>query len=580
MTGGGRDLGRWFRRTNIHGIRFRLGLAMAAALLPILLFSAVQTQSGFQHQGEERRTDLQQAALRSASEARSQIDSTLVLLETLSPEADGFYCEPRLTALVGRIDSLQGLKRYNASGHLTCASQSSAVISDNPVTGTTVDHRPWFQRLRAGERVVVSRLDDLPETLLVAVRSERPLGGFEGAIIAEIPIASLQPSNDDPSLPPGSQTALINARGQILAATESQAFTFQSEAMPTALRLPRDENVSIFTASTAEGRRYDYAASRLVARDVYVVLGAPAQGVLSWARLNPIGSLLLPLGTWIVTFVSVMLLSERIVIRWLNYLERIAAIYTRGRFSVRPVQAEHAPAEIRNLARTLGTLGETISNRDRDLLDALDEKDALMREIHHRVKNNLQIISSLLSMQQRTVVDTAARAALGDTRQRITALALIYRTLYQSGDIRDADSQTFLNELVSQLVASESIRGPLVTSQVEADQIPIDPDRLAPVALWLVEALTNAQKHAFTGRGGHLVVRFRVMGDSSILEVQDDGPGLPEGEFTGVGRTLMDAFAKQLRGKAEIVAASGGGSVARLTFVTPRAPARPGQADD
>ena len=550
---------------------------MAAALLPILLFSAVQTQSGFQHQAEERRIDLRQAALRSASEARSQIDSTLVLLETLSPEADGFYCEPRLTALVGRIDSLQGLKRYNATGRLTCASQSSAVSPDNPVTGTTVDHRPWFQRLKAGEKVVISRLDELPDTLLVAVRSERPLGGFEGAIIAEIPIASLQPSNDDPSLPPGSQTALINARGQILTATDAGAFTFEAGAMPSVLRSPQDQNVSIFTAATAGGPRFDYAASRLVARDVYVVLGAPAQGVLSWARLNPIGSMLLPLVTWVVTFVAVMLLSERIVIRWLAYLERIAAIYTRGRFSVRPVQAEHAPAEIRNLARTLGTLGETISNRDRDLLDALDEKDALMREIHHRVKNNLQIISSLLSMQQRTVADPAARAALGDTRQRITALALIYRTLYQSGDIRDADSRTFLNELVGQLVASESIRGPLVTSQVEADQITLDPDRLAPVALWLVEALTNAQKHAFAGRGGHLVVRFKVMGDTSILEVQDDGPGLAGVEFTGVGRTLMDAFAKQLRGKAEIVEAPGGGSLARMTFATPRATPRAGQ---
>ncbi|KAK0338503.1 hypothetical protein LTR94_038403, partial [Friedmanniomyces endolithicus] len=70
-----------------------------------------------------------------------------------------------------------------------------------------------------------------------------------------------------------------------------------------------------------------------------------------------------------------------------------------------------------------------------------------MREIHHRVKNNLQIISSLLSMQQRAVTDPSARAALGDTRQRIAALALIYRILYQSEHVREADSETFLREL-------------------------------------------------------------------------------------------------------------------------------------
>ena len=200
-------------------------------------------------------------------------------------------------------------------------------------------------------------------------------------------------------------------------------------------------------------------------------------------------------------------------------------------------------------------------------------KDATIREIHHRVKNNLQIISSLLSMQQRAVADPAARAALGDTRQRITALALIYRTLYQSEDIREADSHTFLTELVGQLVAGEAMRGPLVTSSVDADYLIIDPDRLAPVALWLVEAVSNAQKHAFAGRGGDLQVRFRVLGDTSVLEVQDDGPGMYDADATGVGRTLMNAFAKQLRGHAEMIAAPDGGSIARLTFATPEAPA-------
>src|SRR5690606_30171912 len=118
------------------------------------------------------------------------------------------------------------------------------------------------------------------------------------------------------------------------------------------------------------------------------------------------------------------------------------------------------------------------------------EKDALMREIHHRVKNNLQIISSLLSMQQRAVADPSARVALGDTRQRISALALIYRILYQSEPIREVDSRTVLRELVGQMIAGEAVRGPLVTTSVEADPLVIDPDKLAPLALWLVEAVS------------------------------------------------------------------------------------------
>jgi two-component sensor histidine kinase len=187
------------------------------------------------------------------------------------------------------------------------------------------------------------------------------------------------------------------------------------------------------------------------------------------------------------------------------------------------------------------------------------------------VKNNLQIISSLLSMQQRALKDAPARAAVGDTRQRIAALALIYRTLYQSDDLRYADARVFLTELVGQLIANESGRGHLVTSSVEADSLVVDPDKLAPLALWLVEAVTNAQKHAFADHGGDLKVRFRVDGETSVLEVEDNGPGVPDSVRAGVGRTLMGAFAKQLRGEVEMLPAPGGGTIARMTFATPEA---------
>jgi two-component sensor histidine kinase len=280
----------------------------------------------------------------------------------------------------------------------------------------------------------------------------------------------------------------------------------------------------------------------------------------------------MPLAAWLTAFLAVMTVSERIIIRWLTYLERVASIYARGRFTIRPTQAENAPSEIRVLASTLDELADTIQARDAALNEGLAEKDVLMREIHHRVKNNLQIISSLLSMQQRVLTDAPAKAALADTRQRISALALIYRTLYQSDNVRHADARDFLTELVGQLVASEAGRGQLVTSSVKADSLLVDPDKLAPLALWLVEAVTNAQKHAFAARGGDLQVRFTVSGETSVLEVQDDGPGPdPSADSGGVGRTLMGAFAKQLRGVAELVPAPGGGTIARLVFATPEA---------
>lgn len=568
----GRTLGRGLAPPRFQGIRFRLGVALALALLPILVLGAFSAQSQFRLQDEDRRADLQLAAERTAANAKSRLDSTNVLLQALRPEALEIFCEPRLTALAEQVESVDGLARLTPTGVTTCA--SSDLSRSPPAWLSQARQSAWFQRLRSGEQTVLARapaVQGRPPQLVVAIRLERPLGSFDGAMIALVPLSALQPDTDDPGLPEGSEAALTDSEGRILTATRMEVFRLdRGPPLIGWVDRARESGSSIFEADSDERHRV-FAGAALAGRDVYALLSAPAPGLLSWARLNPVGSLLMPLLAWFAAFACVMLVSDRIVVRWLEYLERIAAIYARGKFSVRPVQAVNAPSEIRVLATTLDELAETITTRDAALLASIAEKDALMREIHHRVKNNLQIISSLLSMQQRALTDAQAKAAVGDTRQRIAALALIYRTLYQSDDLRYADARIFLTELVGQLIASESGRGYLVTSSVEADSLVVDPDKLAPLALWLVEAVTNAQKHAFAGRGGDLQVRFKVDGEVSVLEVQDNGPGPSDTMSAGVGRTLMGAFAKQLRGEAEMVEAEGGGTIARMRFATPEA---------
>ena len=568
-----RGAGREEGTTRFRGIRFRLGLWLAIALLPLLILGGLQTEAAFRSQDADRRSDLQRAAERSAAAARARLDSTGILLLALMPEVPEISCSPRLSALVSRVEDLDGVGQVTATGALVCASESLAAAP--PAWLKQAGASAWFRRLRAGEGTVLARTPAVagqPSQLIIAVRVERPMGRFDGAMVALIPLTSLQADMSDPSLPAGSQAALTDIDGRLLAATDVNAFTLPGGA-PLAGRVPRARaNASTtFEATDADGRHRVYTGAALAGHDVYALLSAPAPGLLSWARLNPISALFMPLLAWLFAFTAVMWVSERVVIRWLNYLERVAFIYSRGRFSVHPVQAIKAPTEIQGLARTLDGLAGSIVIRDAALTASLEEKDALMREIHHRVKNNLQIISSLLSMQQRTLTDPASRAAIGDTRQRISALALIYRTLYQSHDLRHADARIFLTELVAQLVASEAGQEHVITSSVEADSLVVDPDKLAPLALWLVEAVTNAQKHAFVGRGGDLKVRFSVHGETSVLEIEDDGPGISETFRAGVGRTLMGAFAKQLRGSVDFVPATGGGMIARMTFATPEA---------
>jgi two-component sensor histidine kinase len=293
--------------------------------------------------------------------------------------------------------------------------------------------------------------------------------------------------------------------------------------------------------------------------------------VFSWARLNPLSSLALPLLAFVVAFAAVWVVADRVVVRWLHYLSRVAAIYARGRFTVKPLRAEAAPLEIRELASTLETMASAIVARDQSLRESLAQKDELMREIHHRVKNNLQVITSLLSLQQRALLDPVARSAMSDTRQRVNAIALIYRALYEGVDLKRVDLRQFLGDLIGQLIG-DGADGGAIRTDLQADQLIIDPDKLAPLALFAVEAITNAQKHALAKRGGSLNVRFVVQGDEAELSVADGGSGrAPALNGEGVGRVLMSAFARQLRGRMDMSLNDEGGVTARLKFPTPAA---------
>jgi len=539
-------------------IRVRLGAALAVALLPVLVLGVVQSVAAFNKDAEARREALVAAAERSAATAQARVESSVVLLETLSSQAVGLQCGQRLAQVLKQMPGYAGLIRYDRIGRVACASGAGPADPSRS--------HDWFQRLQAGDPLVVvqasGEFGDQP-AIIAAVRSQQD-GVFDGATAAVIRLASLRPSHPDRVLPRGTEVALADGAGNYLSRTNPAAFPQKGGAWTAA------SDGRVYSGRDASGKRRAYAIAALVSDDLFVVLSAPAEGLASWTQSNLVSSVAPPFLAFILALTAVWVVTNQVVIRWLHYLQRVAAIYAKGRFTVRATQASRAPPEIRELAETLDLMADTIVARDQSLHESLAQKDDLMREIHHRVKNNLQVISSLVSMQQRALTDPAARAAMHDTRLRIAALALVYRALYQGPDLRQVDLKGFLEELTAQLVVSESAHGHVVHTELNADHLVIDPDKLAPLALFAVEAITNAQKHAFAGRGGHLTVTFVVKGAEARLQIDDSGLDLPDAAAptvgAGVGRTLMTAFARQLGGRAEFEANDKGGLSARLVF--------------
>ncbi len=185
---------------------------------------------------------------------------------------------------------------------------------------------------------------------------------------------------------------------------------------------------------------------------------------------------------------------------------------------------------------------------------SLEEKTVLLREVHHRVKNNLQIISSLLNLQAGELSDGSLCSTFAEIQNRVLAMSLVHEQLYLSDDMTSIDFRDFLEELVRKLgYMSTSVR---VESEVDAEPIPLCLDQSIPCGLLANELITNVYKHAFAGRDrGRLFVRLRSDPDGMVmLTVQDDGIGIPEATSletrTSIGMTLVRLLSEQLGGVA------------------------------
>jgi PAS domain S-box-containing protein len=222
-----------------------------------------------------------------------------------------------------------------------------------------------------------------------------------------------------------------------------------------------------------------------------------------------------------------------------------------------PVEIGLNPIETDEGAMVLSAIVDISDRKQKEqrIQVALKEKDVLLGEVHHRVKNNLQIIHSLLDLQSARISDPAALDLLMDSQNRIRSMALIHQTLYQSKDFAKVDFRHFLDSLVPTLVASYGVNPDRIALSVEAAQLFLPINAAIPCGLVVNELISNALKHAFPGdRKGEISVE--LIADPSgkaVLSVADNGIGIPEGidisKTSTLGLQLVTLLTDQLGGK-------------------------------
>ncbi len=206
---------------------------------------------------------------------------------------------------------------------------------------------------------------------------------------------------------------------------------------------------------------------------------------------------------------------------------------------------------------------------------SLKEKEVLLKEIHHRVKNNLGIVSSLLQMQCRRTQDPQVAAILRDSQNRIASIALVHEKLYRSEDLADIDFAQYIPDLTTHLFDSYNVSSSQIKLKVRIDDASLDIETAIPCGLIINELVSNALKYAFVGNcEGEIEVKFYQVSEGNlILIIRDNGIGLPENFDTKknktLGITLVQGLVKQLRGKIEIQCQQG--TQFKISFTNSRA---------
>jgi two-component sensor histidine kinase len=224
--------------------------------------------------------------------------------------------------------------------------------------------------------------------------------------------------------------------------------------------------------------------------------------------------------------------------------------------------------EINEIAFIAHDISDKVEN-DRSMIQSFKEKEVLLKEVHHRVKNNLQVISSILNLQSSYVEDEKTLEIINESQNRIRTMSFIHESLYQTTNFSTINFHDYITTLVQNLVHSYQINANKTNLILEVDKIDLVLDQAIPCGLILNELVSNSFKYAYpTELGGDIIIKINLIEGKIELRVEDNGVGLPEGfnieESDSLGLGLVDTLVHQLDGELSLKTV--GGTKYLITF--------------
>jgi two-component sensor histidine kinase/uncharacterized membrane protein YqaE (UPF0057 family) len=544
-------------------LRSQILRIVVAALLPLI---AVALWQGAQAVEDSRNAVTARLKTNARIVAEQEREPFTILKHTLTfaaalPEVReiGARCSATLAGALQGTQKIANFVRTDSAGLARCSG-----LEFTP--GEDLSGYPWW-RERAGRRTLYVASPEIGAIsrrliLITVLPLFSTSGAFQGTLSAGVSISDMARSIKAHQARLPGAVLLTDEDGAAMIPSEKVAFA-RLEGVMAAQDAPQ-------TVTALNGTRWTYVSAPVYDGQIMVVYAEPANSVIraAWTRLLP--SLLLPMLALVLTSGAIWFVVRRSIVRWLDQLRQVTGRIAAGDYAVSLGQFAAAPSELADFAADLTLMARAIDEQETSLRRAYHEKSVLMREVNHRVKNNLQIIASLLALQSANVKDTKALNALNQARMRIGGLGLIYRLLYE-GEQDEDHGQVDVSKLVSELCAQLSTNYRNRASpalECQSQEFFLGGEPAIPLTLLIVEAVTNAYHHAFADYSeGVIFVRVLREGDTALLEIADNGVGFVVGSAAGgtIGLNLMQAYTEQIDGKLDI-SSGAQGSVISVRF--------------
>ncbi len=534
------------------GLGRRIALALAMAMVPVALVLVVLASILLEREVAGQREDLTNEVVAALSDQRQALERSYGFLEAFGG-IPGLELQQICTALSAEQETLvrRPILLLGQDGPLcnpdlpALGAQEKAVLRQQ-------------SRLLGQEASLVVLPTAWQDTGRLALVFSTDLGEEDGPVIALLPLARMWEQRLGGLVEDGplNRVGLVNREGQAtaLAGQALPRATTPNHFASLVARVP-------FLPSGQPVISRGEAIVPLFRRDLFVVAQWPPLGVWDLRGRNLWMIVGLPVGMWLAMVLIAWIMVQVTAVRPILQVRRIARAYVSGDYRRRVGDTSLYAQEIGDLLEDMEDLADAILEREAATQETmarqkqmLTERATLLKEVYHRVKNNLQVILSMIRLQSGRLQDRATQEVLGKVEAKVLGMALVHQHLYQSKDLASLQTKTFLGELISALAAGHQPKDRSIPLSVHLDNVEISTDTAIPLALYASEVLINGFKHGARATQPSLSIQLSVnTAREAQFKVTNSMPPAPEGQAgpvaNGFGETLIRAFAKQLGGE-------------------------------